>query len=160
MGFDENQGAMIRMLRDVLGPLAADFISRACNPNTGDRWSARELLDHPYIRERVVRVPIKEPQRIIIRGVPNPYVHRRFEQQRNLEREIVTAELLRRIGFANLASDDSTYTGAMNVCAAYLNNMFMPLTYDEGGICSVLDRPETFSFLSKHLFVDWSSNYH
>ena len=150
-------GFLIKTVRFSLGDNAADFLSHACDPDAGSRWSALRLLDHPYIKDQVVRlIPIKEPQRIIIKGTRNSYVHELFKLHRNLEREIITGELLHTLGLLDRMSDDSIYTGAMNVCSAYLNELSMPRLYDLHGLDTILGNPETYSFLSKHLFVHWN----
>lgn len=133
--------------------IAADFIRCACNPTPGDRWTARRLLDHPYIQDITsacdARKQVYQLQRVVIRD--RPMVNRLFSRQRNAERELLTDELLRKLGYSR--DDDRAYIGAMNICSTYRLEDIIPAYTDIDAIADMLRRPETFELLSKHIFV-------
>jgi serine/threonine protein kinase len=152
-----NERAMLGMIAEAGGGLAADFIRHACDPNVSDRWSAEKLLGHPYICDVVVAAPceIRQPLSIVLKGCERSYIHRLFERNRDLERELLTEELLRRLGLHEMIDDPMIYTGAMNVTASRLNSAKVPSRFEPDVIAVILSRPETYSFFSKHVFINW-----
>ncbi|TRY62517.1 hypothetical protein TCAL_00386 [Tigriopus californicus] len=38
-----------------------DFLKKCLNKNEHDRWSSAQLLDHPWIKQRIERTPLKTP---------------------------------------------------------------------------------------------------
>lgn len=40
-----------------------DFLKRCLNKNEHDRWSTAQLLDHPWIKQRIERTPLKTPMK-------------------------------------------------------------------------------------------------
>ena len=148
--------SMYQLIKTVRGSDAAmDFISCACSTNPRNRWSARQLLNHPYINDITsmtncpVRRTIYPLHRIVIRGSPRP--HRLFVGQRNVERELITEELLRRLEYTK--DNDRAYIAAINICAAYRLDCIIPTYTDVYAIANLLRHPETFQMLSKHIFA-------
>ena len=132
---------------------AVSFIECACNPNPRERWTAAALLKHPYIQKLTAgfATVVQQPERVIIRGIAR--IHPLFAYQHNPERELITEELMRRLDIPF-----SSYTGAMNVCSTYMFESINPAHMDYDAIGEILNSPETFKFLSKHLYVVYEAN--
>ena len=144
---------MRELVTAARGRDAADFIERACSMGIRDRWSAGRLLTHPYIQDIAAAAPARRRvyylQRIIVSGIPRP--HPIFHDQRNAQRELLTDELLARLGRRRYSN--GMYVGAMNICSAYLLEDCTPYYTDGEAVAALLKDPGTFEMLSKHIFV-------
>jgi serine/threonine protein kinase len=130
----------------IKDPMAYNFIMRACSLTPSERWTAKELLKHPYIQDLCdVTVPLYK--RITIQAIPR--AHPIFMKQRNPEREIITKELL------NVIGDDleELYIGATNVVSCLISEKIILKRFDRRQCAKILSNQVALRMLSKHLFV-------
>ena len=156
--FDSEIQPKRKTAREVLeknrGTDAADFISHACDPNPQTRWSAKDLLEHPFIRDDpAIRklFDVIKPEQVNIVKDPGKG-HRLFVDQRNPDRELIVNELLNRLHIP--PSDEYSYIGASHIVSEFLMESRELRCFSEQAIMTILERPQTIEFLSK-----WITTY-
>jgi serine/threonine protein kinase len=137
-------------INEAVGAAAAEFVRFACHPDPSKRWTALQLLNHPYISNLVdwKLGDIKQPATIIIH--PSTLVSGTLYN----EIDAIAYAMLKKLEITN--SPRAVYEAARMLSTAYYKqaSIYYPQSFDFRALAMILKGSTIAEFLAYHLFVN------